>query len=232
MALRFMALQPFTVCPFKPRTHGSGWFLPQVLANQRFNKATRVIPPLATVVKHRPFSWQPLSPPPFSFSFSSFSPASGATRGETPLSYLFPFLIFSSPILFLFPPEINPRHQRSFSLSLCFRLGKEKIWFRSIFAPKKYSTRFRIESISRRNILIFKSSQTTTTNSIHLEMLKMLKNYLDFSMKGKRSNFFFSFFSFLYRDLSSDISSPLTYVSSFHVSILYLFEPRKSMTFS
>lgn len=118
MALRFMALQPFTVCPFKPRTHGSGWFLPQVLANQRFNKATRVIPPLATVVKHRPFSWQPLSPPPFSFSFSSFSPASDATRGETPLSYLFPFLIFSSPILFLFPPGINPRHQRSFSLSV------------------------------------------------------------------------------------------------------------------
>lgn len=34
------------------------------------------------------------------------------------------------------------------------------------------------------------------TNSIHLEMLKMLKNYLDFSMKGKRSNFFFFFFFF------------------------------------
>lgn len=100
MALRFMALQPFTVCPFKPRTHGSGWFLPQVLANQRFNKATRVIPPLATVVKHRPFSWQPLSPPSLLLLLLFLLPRFWCnTRRDTPLlpfplsNFLFPYFI-------------------------------------------------------------------------------------------------------------------------------------------
>lgn len=89
---------------------------------------------------------------------------------------------------------------------------------------------------NRRNILIFKSSPSIKRRRVHLEMLKMSKNY-DLSMKrrksGEKVHFLFFFFFPLSR-FTFRYFSPLTYVSSFHVSILYLFEiyppSRKSMT--
>lgn len=53
---------------------------------------------------------------------------------------------------------------------------------------------------NRRNILIFKSSPSIKRRRVHLEMLKMSKNY-DLSMKrrksGEKVHFLFFFFSFI-----------------------------------
>lgn len=81
-------------------------------------------------------------PPPS----SSFSPASGAIRGETPLSYLFPFLIYF-PYFIPFS-GINPRRQRflSFSLCLVIRLGKKNSISFHFRAKNTRATRSQIES--------------------------------------------------------------------------------------